>query len=667
VDDAGRTATVPLPDLEPGLYAVDYQVTSAVDGHITSGSLAFLVDPTGTQPAPAVSSQSDSLSSTPESTAARWVGLAAVLALAGTLLFWLVSARPALAAAGRAVGAPWPWIVVAGLLAVSGLVAYLLLAARPLADGGQAPAGGFPLDPAAPFGSTQFANAMRVALVGTGLATVVAVAGWRTRRAEGAWLVATLGAAILGLAGLSAAGHAAAGGGALPAAFDLLHLLGVAAWIGTLVGLLLLALRARDLIGSSLRRHSRVALAAAPVVALSGIASSPVVLGDAARDLVASEYGNLLLAKALLFAAAVGIGAANFFLVRRGALRLALPLVGVELAVGALAVVAAAGLVTGQPGAGRVPVVTTSGIGALHLFGTAGESTVHAAVNVPSPGEQRYQVSVTDTESGDYRTDVRRVDLIFQPPDGSGLAAERVRLEASAEPGLWGASGAHTPVVGKWRLEVIVRRQGEVQSASFSLDVAEPAAPQRLPPPDTGIGVPLVVVALWNAMPPGWIAWIPVLILLALGAAAYRVPSLPRSAAHRLRIGLILVAVVAGVTVGARDLVGAANATPPAAAAQRNAVEANDESVARGERLYQANCSSCHGTEGAGDGPAVAGTVLRLRRLADVVPTLTDGSLAHRIAVGTAGSGMPPFGAILSEEDRWDLVNYLRSVWGRED
>ena len=56
----GVTVTAALPALEDGVYTVDYQVTSAVDGHITSGIFAFGVDPTGTQPVPGVSSQSES-------------------------------------------------------------------------------------------------------------------------------------------------------------------------------------------------------------------------------------------------------------------------------------------------------------------------------------------------------------------------------------------------------------------------------------------------------------------------------------------------------------------------------------------------------------------------------------------------------------------------------
>jgi putative copper resistance protein D len=42
---------------------------------------------------------------------------------------------------------------------------------------------------------------------------------------------------------------------------------------------------------------------------------------------------------------------------------------------------------------------------------------------------------------------------------------------------------------------------------------------------------------------------------------------------------------------------------------------------------------------------------------------MSDGALAHRIAAGTAGTRMPAFAATLTENDRWDLVNFLRDQW----
>jgi mono/diheme cytochrome c family protein len=340
----------------------------------------------------------------------------------------------------------------------------------------------------------------------------------------------------------------------------------------------------------------------------------------------------------------------------------------VEMAVAGLAVVAAAGLVTGQPSANRPPVLVASGIGAEHLYGAAGPSTVHVAVNLPAPGDQRYQVSVTDAETGTYRDDVQRVFLEFVPPAASGLAPERAQLEPSDEPGLWGISGTYTPVVGSWTLDVVVRRAGEPdETVSFPLEVVQALPPQRVPPADTGIGLPLPLGLLWAVLPAGAAAWLVPAALLG-GASALFVVARQRPGARALavtRTVLVVLAVVAGIGAGSRALVAAANAPPPAAAAQPNPVDATEGSVARGENLYLANCASCHGVGGLGDGPAAAGMLPPPGALPDRVGETTDGALAYRIAVGSGGTRMPAFAATLSENDRWDLVNYLRSRWPR--
>jgi copper transport protein len=679
VDAAGTTATVPVPDLEAGTYTVSYQVTSAVDGHVTSGIFAFLVDPTGTQPPPVAESSSTSLSSGPDVIAARWLAIAGTLALAGIVIFWLFSARPALTATGIAeVPAPWGPIALTAAAALVGVVLYLTLAARPIIESGGHLSHGdtFPLDFAAPFGWTPFANAMRVAMVGSFATFGLAVAHWvahdEARRrdrpaplsADLGWLLVVLVACVVTLGGMSFAGHAAALGGPLLALVDLVHLLGVSAWIGTLVGLFLLVLRAREAVVGALRRHSRLALVAAPVVVLSGLANSPLVLGSS-RELVASGYGNLIVAKAMLFSIAVGIGSANFFLVRSGISRRSLPLIGAELLLGALAVLAAAGLVSGQPSANRQPVLVPPALSTLHLYGQAGDSSVHVAVNLPAPGSQLYQVGVSELATGAPLRDVQRVILVFTPPDGSGLAPERVELESDDDPSLWSTRGAYTPVVGDWQFEAILRRIGELdESTTFMVTVSEPQPPETVPPPDIGVGAPPVLAAVWAFLPDGSAGWLLVVALLgaavAAGIVARARPSASTSAA---RAAVVLVAVVIGVAIGSRALVQAAN-EPPAAAAATNPIPATADSVTRGHHLYLANCAACHGILGDGDGPTAQRSGLAMEPLFDRVPVLDDGTIAYRIAVGTVGSQMPGFASTLSQADRWDLVNYLRAAFG---
>jgi mono/diheme cytochrome c family protein len=122
---------------------------------------------------------------------------------------------------------------------------------------------------------------------------------------------------------------------------------------------------------------------------------------------------------------------------------------------------------------------------------------------------------------------------------------------------------------------------------------------------------------------------------------------------------------VVGIAIGSRAVVEAANLAPASAASQANAHPFSRESVARGESLYLANCAACHGALGDGDGPTAQRSGSFMAPLSDRVPALSDGSLAYRIAVGTVGSGMPGFASTLSEDDRWDLVNYLRQAFGQ--
>jgi copper transport protein len=104
---------------------------------------------------------------------------------------------------------------------------------------------------------------------------------------------------------------------------------------------------------------------------------------------------------------------------------------------------------------------------------------------------------------------------------------------------------------------------------------------------------------------------------------------------------------------------------PPAEGAfPPNPVPADAESIAAGRALYGQYCLACHGPAGKGDGPA-ARTMnpppadLTQHGLPGVHP---DGQLYEWIANGYPGSQMPAFGDVLSEDEHWNLVNYLRAM-----
>jgi glucose/arabinose dehydrogenase len=73
------------------------------------------------------------------------------------------------------------------------------------------------------------------------------------------------------------------------------------------------------------------------------------------------------------------------------------------------------------------------------------------------------------------------------------------------------------------------------------------------------------------------------------------------------------------------------------------------------EKLYAANCASCHGTDGSGgQGPSLVDDVWNLG--AD------DASLAGVIAVGAGAGTMPAYGEVLSQEQIRSLVVLVREL-----
>ncbi|MCC6220097.1 MAG: cytochrome c [Deltaproteobacteria bacterium] len=100
-----------------------------------------------------------------------------------------------------------------------------------------------------------------------------------------------------------------------------------------------------------------------------------------------------------------------------------------------------------------------------------------------------------------------------------------------------------------------------------------------------------------------------------------------------------------------------------AATQLKNPTEFSANSVWRGRRLWSANCAVCHGSQG--DGNTSVGKVINVvSLLTDFYKGREDGRAFAVITNGQAG--MPRYGFKFSEEERWDLVNYLRFLQGRE-
>jgi putative copper resistance protein D len=94
----------------------------------------------------------------------------------------------------------------------------------------------------------------------------------------------------------------------------------------------------------------------------------------------------------------------------------------------------------------------------------------------------------------------------------------------------------------------------------------------------------------------------------------------------------------------------------------RPAVAVTSESIWRGHDLFAMHCATCHGPAGRGDGPGAAGLLQRPADLsASHTADHTPGDLYWWVTHGL-GLAMPAFGDRLSIEDRWDVVNFVRTL-----
>jgi len=84
------------------------------------------------------------------------------------------------------------------------------------------------------------------------------------------------------------------------------------------------------------------------------------------------------------------------------------------------------------------------------------------------------------------------------------------------------------------------------------------------------------------------------------------------------------------------------------------------KSVARGKALYKNLCWTCHGDKGHGNGPVAKKFVTPANLTLDMYVEMSDGYIYATIRNGA--SNMPPQGAALNPAERWDVVNYVRSL-----
>lgn len=106
------------------------------------------------------------------------------------------------------------------------------------------------------------------------------------------------------------------------------------------------------------------------------------------------------------------------------------------------------------------------------------------------------------------------------------------------------------------------------------------------------------------------------------------------------------------------------NESYEASASLSNPLPASARNIAEGNRLYNINCTPCHGDKGAGDGTIVAAGKFPPPPdyNSDRIKTTPDGKMFYSIKYGK--NLMGAYGTVLTPEQIWQVVHYIHSLNG---
>jgi copper transport protein len=703
-----RYAAIALPaDLGPGLYTLVFQNVSTVDGHAWTGQFSFIVlnadgsVPEGTPFQRDLGAGQGYLPGVGDTTL-RWLGMLAAVVMLGATAFYLFVARPAgdflderpregARDAAMAIAADLV-AIAAPVLALATLGQVLLLAER---LGGLGTLGDI-------FFSTRTGE---LALARMGLALALATLFFpalfsRTYRIDQrAPLIVAV--ALVGSAGLlmtySLSSHAGAGGGAFWAvASDFVHFAATGAWVGALLQLPLVFWWSRSrldetnrvlYLANALDRFSWLAVVSVALLIGTGVFNGFVQL-PTREALWETTYGRVLIAKLALVLPLLAIAGLNAVFLkpalvdaidalhgedaaervrgaeqaalrqRLGRLQRLLPwTTAAELCVAVAVIASVAVLAQTTTAQGELREAAGQPSGEFVASDETDDLDVALSIEPFGVGLSTFTVQLAPKDGAELG-EVLGVRLIatFDDPSvdpSAGVSGTRQELEPTDQPGVFSAEAALLSQPGDWRIQTRIQRRGfDDAVTNFTVPEVGGILARADETPEL-FDLPFTFVD-WNVVAGG--------AMLVLGVGAFliwrsRPPAWQGSTSASVALASV-VALMAGFTLvfGVHVHTGERLVDSPK--------PATEESLAAGQEIFMNNCIVCHGEDGRGQGGRGAD-------LTQHVPFHNDGTLfiwiSEGIPLDSDDKRMPSFKALLTEDERWDVINFLRAAFGSGD
>ncbi|MCX6021248.1 MAG: FixH family protein [Chloroflexi bacterium] len=652
-----KSLIVTVQELPRGTYTVVWKALSAADGHATQGGFPFAVG----EAVAANALVTEAAAAPPPdlfSVAMRWLNFLAAMPAVGGFFFLLLTRNPALVRTGPSpdlAEAADRRFLLMGRWSLAGLFLgwFGMLAQQAAAAAGISPLATLGSPMIRVLTSTRFGviwEARLALLLLLSAVFVLYLRGNLTQRRRPLLLIAGAAIGSLVLLTNSFNSHGAASGTMplLNIFLDWLHLLSAAVWLGGLVHLL------------ALLRFTAVALSSFGLLVVTGVYAAVLHVPDLAalRD---TQYGMALAAKLGALSLLGTLGLVNMLFigprlakVARGAVPAAAAMaarlrtaVGFEVATAAALLLAVAVMTSVSPSRTAVALP-----GARPMLDTTTANGLDGTLRIAP-----------------FATGLNSFEMRLRGPNGAPVQADRVTLRFTmqthdmgiqelpleqVEPGRYRAQASNLSMSGPWQVEAHVRRAGaDDATLAYNLAVTED------PPGKQASQLPPVYPVPTNAA----LVTAELLALAVICAAASR-----RLGGFARWPGLTMLALAVAFGSTGGVLGASAQFVAPVTAETQalvSPVPADAASVAAGQQLYQQNCLVCHGAGGRGDGPASASLRPRPVDFTQHINLHAPGQIFDWISSGVPGTAMPAFGTRLSENERWNLYNFLKETFGK--